>query len=445
MKAWINATLAIGIVLTGALAMGGGTSRKVTLKAELTTPVIHAGRRQTAFLKVGLTGFELLGRRDRAPVNIALVIDRSGSMSGEKIAKAREAAEMAVRRLDARDILSVISYASGTEVIVPATRLTDREDVIRRIRKIRSGGGTALFAGVSKGAAEVRKFLENGRVNRVILLSDGQANEGPSSPAALADLGRSLGRERMSVTTIGLGSGYNEDLMFDLAQASDGNHSFAKTAADLVAIFDREFSDVLSVVAQEVIVTIRCADGVRPVRVVGREAEIRGGEVRFLLNQIYSRQEKYAVIEVDLPATEAGKVFEVAKVEVSYANALTHREDRLASHVRARATTSAREVEKERNREASIAAVEQVANVANIQAMKLRDKGKVHEAQQVLSDNAAMVQGYNKDLKSDKLARVQKENREQVDQVKSSKWSFFRKKMRSSQYESKNQQSRGKK
>jgi len=98
-----------------------------------------------------------------------------------------------------------------------------------------------LFAGVASGAAEVRKFLERGAVNRVILLSDGQAYIGPSSPMELADLGRSLGKESISVSTLGVGPGYNEDLMMQLAAASSGNHVFVEVEASLVAIFNREF------------------------------------------------------------------------------------------------------------------------------------------------------------------------------------------------------------
>ena len=122
----------------------------------------------------------------------------------------------------------------------------------------------------------------------------------------LGQLGQSLGKEGMSVTTIGLGLGYNEDLMSKLAIKSEGNHYFAENATDLARVFDKELGDVLTVVAQEIVVRIECARGIRPVRALGREADISGQRVTATLNQLYSEQEKYVLIEVEVPAGASG-------------------------------------------------------------------------------------------------------------------------------------------
>jgi len=144
---------------------------------------------------------------------------------------------------------------------------------------------------VVKGSTEIRKFLDRNRVNRVILISDGITNVGPSSPEALGNLGASLGKEGISVTTIGLGVGYNEDLMTKLAMYSDGNHAFAETPQDLARIFDHEFNDILSVVAQDVTIKITCDSNIRPIWVLGREAEIAGQNIILDFNQVYSNIE----------------------------------------------------------------------------------------------------------------------------------------------------------
>ncbi|MCP4644119.1 MAG: VWA domain-containing protein, partial [bacterium] len=237
------------------------------------------------------------------------------------------AAIMALRRLKRDDIVSVVTYDTTVNVLVPATKVSDLEVIVREIQRIQAGSNTALFGGVSKGAAEVRKFLVDDRVNRIILLSDGLANVGPSSPGALADLGASLAKEGIAVSTIGLGLGYNEDLMTQLAQASDGNHIFAENARDLEVAFNAEFSDVLSVVAQDVTVRIRCPEGVRPVRVLGRDADVVGQTVTTRLNQLYSEQQKYVILEVEVPASSTGSEMELASVGVSYANMDTKTKD----------------------------------------------------------------------------------------------------------------------
>ncbi|MHC5083932.1 MAG: vWA domain-containing protein, partial [Planctomycetota bacterium] len=182
-------------------------------------------------------------------------------MSGEKIQKAKEAAILAVHRLKSTDIVSVVLYDSDVQVLVPATKLTKKEQIIRQIRTVNAGGSTALYAGVQNGADEVRKFIAANKVNRIVLLSDGLANVGPQSPNELGRLGANLVEEGISVTTIGLGLGYNEDLMSQLAYKSDGGHYFAEHADELAGVFDDEFGRATSVVAQDVTIEIICGEG----------------------------------------------------------------------------------------------------------------------------------------------------------------------------------------
>ncbi len=326
------------LFLNGWCVAGLLANNQVRLEAGLANPYVLEGTKQTTYLKVGLTGFDL--QEERAPVNVALVIDKSGSMGGSKIAQAREAAKLAVHRLQPEDIVSIVAYDSGVQVLVPATKLSDRDQVLRRIDRLRANGSTALFAGVSKGAGELRKFLSDERVNRVVLLSDGQANVGPKSPGELGELGEALAKEGIAVSTIGLGLGYNEDLMVKLAMKSDGNHVFVEDEQQLAGVFDQEFGDILSVVAQEVEISIQCREGVRPVRVLGRDADIAGQMVKATLNQLYSNQEKYLILEVELPSFGDEGDFPVATVEVRYANMNSQKTDRLDGQVQVQTTRS---------------------------------------------------------------------------------------------------------
>ena len=186
--AWV---IAAGVFLVEPMVCQADTvSRQLTLDASLSTPCIHRDRTQTVYLRIGLTGFDLEPAGKRAPVNLGLVIDRSGSMGSEgKLEKAKEAAIMVIRRLDREDIVSIVMYDSMIQVLVPATKVRDKEYLIDQIRRIGPGGSTALYAGVQAGAEEMRKFLSGGRVNRMLLLSDGLANVGPQSPAELGNLG----------------------------------------------------------------------------------------------------------------------------------------------------------------------------------------------------------------------------------------------------------------
>jgi len=377
------------LFLGGLISSAPVYAKTVELRAELSSPVIEAGRKQTTFLKVALTGFRLEDSSERTPANIAIVLDKSGSMGGDKLRYAKEAARMAVNLLNENDIISIISYDSTVNVLVPATKVSDKRAINRAIDNMRSSGKTALFAGVSKGAAEIRKFLDKDRVNRVILLSDGQANIGPSSPSELGDLGASLSKDGITVTTIGLGTGYNEDLMANLAGYSDGNHAFVKDAEDLAKIFKYEFGDVLSVVAQDVEIIIRCKNGIKPIRILGRDGKILGQTVRTNMSQLYSEQEKFVLIEVEVPAGKAKQEVSLADVSVNYQNMQSRRQDTLAENMKVSYSASKEEVKRALNAPVVSAATKQVVNQDSKKALRLRDEGKLEEAQNVLKASAA--------------------------------------------------------
>ncbi|MFP4057720.1 MAG: vWA domain-containing protein [Candidatus Brocadiia bacterium] len=427
------------IALVLALTLSGAAADKVKLDVALGKPVLLAGREETTHLKVSLTGFVLESEKERAPVNVAIVLDKSGSMRGEKLAQAKEAARQAVERLGSRDTVAIVAYDHTVNVLLPAARATDKPAIAAAIDRIAAGGNTALFAGVSKGAEELRKFLDKNRANRIILLSDGLANVGPSSPAELGSLGASLIKENISVTTIGLGLGYNEDLMTELARRSDGNHAFVAEPADLPKIFSHEFGDVLSVVAQEVVVRIHCADGIRPLRLLGREGIIDGQTVTTTLNQLYSSQEKYVLLEVQVPPSEEGAVRDVASVSLSYLNMETGKTDQLTSSLAVRFAASQELVDKNANGEVQEAAVAQIATFNNALATRLRDEGKIEQARQLLLENAEFLGRNAAALESEQLRTLQKAQKDDADNLDAENWGEQRKKMRDRQYQMESQ------
>lgn len=321
------ATALIGVVSLVSLP-AKTNDEAVRLRLDLDRTVLPAGCIEKTIVKISLDGVRLPRPESRPPVNLALVIDRSGSMSGDKIEKAREAALEALHCLAPDDILSVVVYDTEVETLVPAQRVGDGRRIGAAIRSIRSNGNTALFGGVSQGASEVRKHVDERRyIHRVILLSDGQANVGPSTPEDLGRLGSALMKEGISVTTVGLGLDFNEDLMTRLAQRSDGNTYFVESSDDLPRIFAGELGDVLNVVARRVVVEVVFPEGVRPLGFIGREGTIRGQRAEITLNQIYGGQEKFALIEVEVPAGEEGAELELASACVTYDNALTSKSE----------------------------------------------------------------------------------------------------------------------
>lgn len=383
--------LATAIALTGGLlAPGLAAAQQVEVHASLDHTVLPADTKVTTYLHVSLKGFTSSSDSARAPLNVAIVIDKSGSMTGDKIGQARDAARAAVAELGPDDIVSVVAFDDTVQVLVPATKASDRQTILQGIDRLGAGGMTALFAGVVKGGAEVRKFLSRERVNRVILLSDGQANVGPAAPQALGQLGATLRREGISVTTVGLGLAYNEDLLVELAQRSGGQHVFVEDHRQLATIFRQGFGGLASIVGQEVVVRIALGPGLRPVRVLGRDADIIGQVVTVQMPEVYAGEQDDIVLELEVPPT-APQSKQLGTVDVSYHNAVTRAVDRVALAVSAEFSNDDARCGASEVPTARVAVTERLANEASRRAMQLRDQGQLDEARRLIQTNAAML------------------------------------------------------
>jgi Ca-activated chloride channel family protein len=351
-------------------------------------------------------------------------------MNGEKIEKAKQAAIKAIGCLNANDIVSVVLYNDKAHVLVPATKASDKESIYRKIRGIQAGGSTALYAGVCKGGDEIRKFKDSKNVSRIILLSDGLANVGPQSSEELGCLGAKLIQEGVSVTTIGLGLGYNEDLMAKLAFKSDGSHYFVEHAEMLAEVFDKEFGRAMTVVAQEIQINIQCADGIRPVRLLGREGKIKGQKVSVYVNQLYSEHEKYVILEVEIPAARANTTRQLASVKVTYDNLKSHTTDKISRDLKLKFDSSQAKIDENINKEVMIDVVEQIANERNEVAVKMRDEGRIKESEQMLHDNISYLGSNASIYQSDKLEKYMMENKNDAENLRGANWNKQRKNMR---------------
>jgi len=327
-------------------------------------------------------------------VNVAFVIDRSGSMNGARIAQAREAAIMAVNRLDGGDTASVVIFDDKVDVLVDARNVTDPGYFTDQIRQVGVRGSTAIYAGVMEGANQVRRFKDPRKLNRVVLLSDGLANIGPSRPADFGALGRQLLAEGISVSTIGLGRDYNEDLMQQLARASDGNHAFASAPNDLIQIFNKEFDDVLASCAQTVSIDVDLKPGVWVVRALSRDGKVEGAHAQFQLNQVYAATEHYVLLELEFDGTGGADPQDFGRVNVAYTVPDTGARTTIETAIRGRFSASKEEVTAGLDQTVFGSVVEQSTRERAQQAVTLRDQGRNNEAAKLFQDNVAEIRSY---------------------------------------------------
>jgi Ca-activated chloride channel family protein len=397
MKLRILLLFAAALISAASLALSAktvnqstATAGSVQLRIDVDRAVLPAESTERAVIKIALDAIRPPRSDRRLPVNLALVIDRSSSMSGEKIVKAREAALEAVRRLEPDDIVALVAYDSRVETLVPAQRVGDRRRLEAAICSIEATGMTALHGGVMRGAEEVRQHIEDRRyVNRIILLSDGQANVGPRTPEELGRYGTSLMHEGISVSTVGLGLGFNEDLMTRLAQRSHGNTYFVEHSSDLPRIFAAELGDVLSIVARRVVIEVVFPEGVRPLCFVGREGVIRGQKAELTLNQLYGGQEKFALVEVEVSPAKAGLRREIARASVSYEDALDQRNATLAATRTVEFSTNTQTVISSADHRVQADYAANVMAGAKDEAVALVDSNRRDEAGALLRQKAA--------------------------------------------------------
>jgi len=363
----------------------------IEVKAELDRDQPMAGESQRAYLRVVIAGARRPDAR-RAPMNIALVIDRSGSMSADgRMDNARRAAQMAVDRLGRDDILSVVSYDDRVEVDAPATKVTDPRVFKDRIARLAPRGSTAIHAGLLAGANEIRKFKSRDRVNRIILLSDGLANVGPSRPADFVSLGRELASEGITVSTIGLGNGYNEDLMAGLARSADGSHVYVQESADLAGFMTREFNDALGIIGQQVEVIITVRPGIRPMRSLGRDAEIRGERIVYKVGSLIGGVEQVLLAELELAADASQEEGALASIEVGYLDPADGKRLTVSTATHGRFTGDREASEKSVNAEVMRDVTTLLSREARQEAVRLRDAGRAAEANRLFERNAAFV------------------------------------------------------
>ena len=285
----------------------------------------------STFLFASVTGGE--GASSAPPLNLAIVIDKSGSMKGERIARAIDAGVGVVQRMRDGDTITVVDFDTASEIVVAPTRLTpsNRASVESAIRGIRLGGDTCISCGIETAAAELRSAPVFGdHVTRMIVLSDGATNHGVTDLPGLRSIAGRMRDRGCSITTIGVDVDFDEKVMAALAQESNGRHYFVASAAGLPSIFSQEFDSLVASVAQDADLAIDLAPGVEVEQVFDRtfrrENAAGGDRIVIPFGVFSAKQQKTALVKLHVPTDHDGKT-PVARMSLTYRDLLA-REDR---------------------------------------------------------------------------------------------------------------------
>jgi Mg-chelatase subunit ChlD len=241
------------------------------------------------------------GSATLAPLNVSLVLDRSGSMSGDPFRNMVQAAETFVGQLRDGDRVSVVAFSDGLWETVPPVVLdaNSRNGIITNIRMLRDGGGTFFSGGMLAGLAEVFSGFQPWAINQVILFSDGQPNIGITETSELARIAERASESGVSVTTIGFGHLHDELLMQTIADASGGNYYYVDKPGDMAGIFQREAGAVLRTAARATDLEVQLPPGLILDDVMGYDYVVTGpGHVFVRMGSIPHDEERYVIFKM---------------------------------------------------------------------------------------------------------------------------------------------------
>jgi len=328
LTALFTATLAVGAATHGRTTIGfPGLAADPTIRTSGDGAVsVHGTLDRTAVLEGsdGLVRMELVlqaqrrgnGAAARLPTDLIVVLDRSGSMNGQKIRDARAAIHHLISRLGPDDRFALVTFSSGADIAIPLAHATPaaRSAWGRITDGIHAGGGTYMSTGLTLGLGTLEAARSAGRSPRAIVISDGLAAEPPAvlrSQAARAAAGE------YTLSAVGVGADFDENLMAALADAGTGNYYYLEDANALAKVFGAEFETARETVASSLAVTIEPGEGVAVVDAAGYPLERSGRAATFRPGTLFSGQERHVWITLQVP-TNAEAQHALGSIRVRY-------------------------------------------------------------------------------------------------------------------------------
>ena len=279
-------------------------------------PRFTAGREQTADFLIRITPPDSGPHSRRPRLNLSLVLDRSGSMEGQKIARAREAAAYCVDQLLPDDRVSVVIFDDRIDVLVPSQPVQNKEAIKERINSVRARNSTALHEAWVRGGLEVSSQLTPEATNRVLLITDGLANVGETSVDAIVSQAGELAGRGVSTSTIGIGSDFNEDLLIPMAEAGRGNAWHVEQADDMSRIFATELQGLIAQIGHTVSLGLTPADGVYVQDILNDFDVTHTG--RYKLPNLLAGSPIDVVMRIKLPSRPAGDRFKLMDLRLAW-------------------------------------------------------------------------------------------------------------------------------
>lgn len=399
MRKGMSRASTIGAILLMISGCGGATTTPtgrdpgiVELAGALGNRFVPAGTSSEVVARLRISTNEVAGAR-RPPINLALVVDTSGSMEGQPIADARAAAESLLDSLRPGDRLAVVAFHSTTEALLPSTLIEPGHlaELRARIHAMEARGTTDLAGGLQMGLEEVTRHFDARGINRVVLLSDGV----PNDATMVRPLAQAAGERNIAITTLGLGLDYDEVLLGDVAVASGGRFHYVETSSAVASVFRDEVLRMTRTVARNVTVELAPGPGVAIASVVGPAFTTSGGRVYVSVGNIAEGEVRDILVRMTVEGRRAGAAVELFDTRLSFDDAAFdagHFERSL--YLGARATDSTDELARGRDVEVERDAARFMAAAVTVEAIRLARGGELDRARAILAEATIVTRSY---------------------------------------------------
>lgn len=260
------------------------------------------GDKKEIYLYIEMHGAEAKQDKKRAPLNVSLVLDRSGSMKGDKIKYAKKAIDFVIDQLTPEDILSIVQYDDAVEVVSSSSFVKNKSALHKQVADIHESGSTNLCGGMIEGYVQIKAGQTDGYIRRNLLISDGLANAGVTDPQQIQRIAEKHFRESgIATSTFGIGLDYNENLMTAISEAGGGNYYFIDNADKIPNIFAKELQGLLQVVAQSTKLKVKFpSKNMKVAKVYGYPYTTNGDEVQINFSDVFSQEEKTILIKFEV-------------------------------------------------------------------------------------------------------------------------------------------------
>lgn len=342
-----------------------------------------SGQDTTVFADVRVVADSDGRAHERAPISLAVVLDTSGSMSGEKIEEARRSVLRLLGEMRDDDEIAVVRYSDSSELIQPLARVGSvRSSLSARIAQLDAAGGTNIPSGLQHGLRALDESAR-GRVRRIVLVSDGL----DSTRAQAENLARSSFSSGITVSSLGIGLDFDEAYMGSLAQNGHGNFAFVKDGASLAKFLHRELEETAGTTVENARVRLRLPEGMRLVSAAGADAVVNGNEIELAVGSLFAGDERRIVVELAAsPYRSAGSSFDIdATASWTLVGGATNTAH--APRLTLLATADASEVERGKDGAVLASATSVVASRRQIEAANAYASGDVARAAQLAEKN----------------------------------------------------------